>query len=90
MAFIATLTQGVGGVDTSNNRGIWVGTSSKDLHLVARSSEIIAGQTLTTPVSLSAFEKSSPIVWVGRFSGSTTAIISSVPEGCNDDGTAPR
>ncbi len=82
VGFIATLTQGVGGVDTTNNRGIWVGTSTKDLHLVVRSGELIAGQALTSPVSLSPLENRSPVVWVGRLSGTTTAIISSTAGDC--------
>jgi len=83
VAFIATLTQGVGGVDTSNNRGIWVGTSPADLHLVARSGQIIAGQTLIAPVVLAPLENRTAVVWRARLS-SATAIISSVAE-CDAD-----
>ena len=78
VVFIATLKQGVGGVDLSNNIGIWVGTSDADLHLVARSGESIGGKTLTRPLSLGPLEiKERPIVWLGRFSGNSTAIVSS-------------
>jgi hypothetical protein len=78
VAFIATLTFGVGGVDLTNNIGIWVGTSETDLHLVARTGEIIGGKTLTRPLSLGQLEiKGRPIVWLGRFSGNSTAIVSS-------------
>jgi len=79
VAFIATLKTGVGGVDASNNMGIWVGTSETDLHLVARSGEVIAGKTLTRPLSLGPLQINSerPIVWLGRFAGNSTAIVTS-------------
>jgi hypothetical protein len=78
VAFIATLTLGVGGVNTSNNSGIWVGTSDTDLHLLVRTGQIIAGKTLTRPLSLGQLElNESPVVWLGRFSGTSTAIVSS-------------
>jgi hypothetical protein len=86
VAFIATLTLGVGGVDLSNHMGIWVGTSETDLHLVARTGQIIAGKTLTTPEALGQLQMSgSPVVWRGRFSGFSTAIVSSdlEPQGNN-------
>ena len=80
VAFIATLTVGVGGVDASNNIGIWVGTSQTDLRLVARTGENIGGRTLTRPLSLGQLEfNNRPIVWFGRFAGNTTAIVSSDP-----------
>jgi hypothetical protein len=86
VAFIATLTPGVGGVDTSNNLGIWVGTSETDLHLVARSGQLIAGKTLTRPLSLGLLQINSdrPIVWLGRFGGNSTAIVSSAVDGESD------
>ena len=86
MAFIATLTLGVGGVDASNNIGIWVGTSDTDLHLVVRTGESIAGKTLARPLSLGPLEiKERPIVWLGRFSGNSTAIVSSdLDRECDD------
>ena len=86
VAFIGTLKQGVGGVDASNNIGIWVGTSDTDLHLVARTGESIAGKTLTRPLSLGPLEiKERPIVWLGRFSGNSTAIVSSDLDHESDD-----
>ena len=83
VAFIATLRAGVGGVDASNSMGIWVGTSETDLHLVARSGQIIAGKTLTRPLSLGPRQINSerPIVWLGRFAGNSTAIVSSDIDG---------
>lgn len=78
VAFIGRLTPGVGGVTTSNNVGIWVGTSETDLRLVARTGESISEKTLTGALSLGQVEiNDKTIVWLGRFSGNTTAIISS-------------
>ncbi len=78
VVFIATLTLGVRGVDTSNNVGIWIGTSETDLHLVARTSLNIAGKTLTRPLRLAPLNMDQHlIVWLGRFAGNATAIVSS-------------
>ena len=79
VAFIATLTPGAGGVDLSNNIGIWAGTSETDLHLLARTGQLIAGKTLTRPLSLGPLQLNSqrPIVWLGRFADNSTAIVSS-------------
>jgi hypothetical protein len=78
VAFIGTLALGVGGVDASNNTGIWVGTSETDLHLVARTGQVIAGKTLTSLEALGQLQVSgSPVVWRGRFSGFSPAIVSS-------------
>lgn len=78
VAFIGALTLGVGGVNTTNNIGIWVGTSDSDLHLLARTGQAIAGKTLTRPLSLGelAIDERS-LVWLGRFSVNSTAIVSS-------------
>jgi len=82
VAFIGTLALDVGGVDASNNMGIWVGTSETDLHLVARTGQIIAGKTLTRPEALGQLQVSgSPVVWRGRFSGFSQAIVSSDLDG---------
>jgi hypothetical protein len=86
VAFIATLTLGVGGVDTTNNIGIWVGTSETDLHLVARTGQTIAGKTLTSFLSLGQIETSErPVAWVGRFSGNSTAIVATSFDDESDD-----
>ncbi len=86
VAFIGTLTPGVGGVDLSNNIGIWVGTSETDLHLLARTGQLIAGKTLTRPLSLGQLQINSerPIVWLGRFADNSTAIVSSDVDGESD------
>jgi hypothetical protein len=83
VVFIATLTPGVGGVDLTNNIGIWVGTSETDLHLLARTGQVIAGKTLTRVLSLGPAQINSerPIVWIGRFADNSTAIVSSEVEG---------
>jgi len=83
VAFIATLTPGVGGVDLSNNIGIWAGTSETDLHLVARTGQLISGKTLTRPLRLGSLQINSerPIVWLGRFADNSTAIVSSDVDG---------
>jgi len=83
VAFIATLTPGVGGVDLSNNIGIWAGTSETDLHLLARTGQFVAGKTLTRPLSLGPLQINSerPIVWLGRFADNSTAIVSSDVDG---------
>lgn len=78
VVFIATLTIGVGGVDTSNNVGIWIGRSESDLHLVARTGQSVAGKTLTRPLSLAQLNMDQhSIVWLGRFAGNAVAIVSS-------------
>jgi hypothetical protein len=87
VAFIGTLALGVGGVDASNNMGIWVGTSETDLHLVARTGQVIAGKTLTRPEALGQLQMSgSPVVWRGRFSGFSSAIVSSDLDGESNAG----
>ena len=86
VAFIATLTSGVGGVDASNNMGIWVGTSETDLHLLARTGQLIAGKPLTRLLSLGPLQINSerPIVWLGRFADNSTAVVSSDVDGESD------
>jgi hypothetical protein len=79
VTFIGTLTPGVGGVDLTNNIGIWVGTSENDLRLVARSGQVIGGKTLTRPLNLGPVQINSdrPLVWIGRFADNSIAIVSS-------------
>ena len=76
VAFIATLALGVGGVDGTNNMGIWSGTSDSDLHLLVRTSDIIDGRTL---ISLPLFQmldmNERGVAWQGRFSGPSSAIV---------------
>jgi hypothetical protein len=74
LAILARLTIGVGGVDTTNNMGIWVGTQEAALHLVVRTGELITVNTLVRfqgPFDIS--EKG--VVWVGNFGGRSSAIV---------------
>ncbi|MFT3867908.1 MAG: hypothetical protein QM715_05360 [Nibricoccus sp.] len=74
LAILARLTLGVGGVDTTNNMGIWVGTSESNLRLVARSGETIEGRMLARfSGQLDLNEKS--VAWIGAFSDGTSAVV---------------
>jgi hypothetical protein len=54
--------------------------------LPVRTGQIIAGKTLTRPQTLGPVEMNeSPVVWLGRFSGPATAIVSSDLDGESDD-----
>ena len=87
VAFIATLTPGVGGVDLSNNMGIWVGTSEADLRLVVRTGEVIGDKVLTRlPTVFGQFDMNDHgIVWIGTFPSRATAVVFSRTCGENDD-----
>ena len=78
IAVIATLSVGVGGVNTSNNMGIWIGTSDEDLQLVVRTGDVIDGRVLTRLPQFSQgnqFEiNENGVVWVGTF-GTTKAVV---------------
>ena len=80
IAFIATLTFGVGGVNASNNMGIWIGTSDEDLQLVVRTGDAIDGRVLTRLPQFGQGNQfvinENDVVWVGTF-GTTKAIVSS-------------
>ena len=82
LAILAKLTIGMGGVDTTNNTGIWVGTSEADLHLVVRTGELIGDKTLVRlPDQFDIDEKG--VVWVGNFSGGSSAIVFTEFDGCH-------
>jgi hypothetical protein len=79
IAFVADLVVGEGGVDTSNNLGIWVGTTEDDLKLLVRTSDVINGNILTNipliDTTGDAFEmKGAGILWRGNF-GNTKALV---------------
>ena len=78
IAVIATLTVGVGGVNTSNNMGIWIGTSDQDLQLVVRTGDVIDGRVLTRLPQFSQGNQfvinENGIAWVGIF-GATKAVV---------------
>jgi hypothetical protein len=80
IAFIATLLPGVGGVDTSNNMGIWTGTSDEDLQLVVRTGDVINGNVLTRlskevdgPSQFDMNENG--VVWIGSFQSPAKEIV---------------
>lgn len=78
VAFVATLAVGVGGVDASNNRGIWIGASDDDLELVVRTGQVIGGNVLTRLPQFgqgNQFDMNqNGLLWVGSF-GSAKAIV---------------
>ena len=82
VAFIATLTLGVGGVDASNNQGIWIGTSDEDLQLVVRTGEVITGKVLTRlpQVGLgNQFDMNeNGVLWVGSFGPTKVVVFSRI------------
>jgi hypothetical protein len=87
VAFIGTLIPGVGGVDFSNNMGIWVGTSDADLQLVVRTGQVIDGKGLMRlPNGLGQFDMNDDaIVWIGTFSSRSTAVVFSRVRGESED-----
>ena len=88
VAFIATLAVGVGGVDFSNNRGIWIGNSDEDLQLVVRTGEVIDGNVLTgLPTDSAGFNEfdmnENALVWIGSFQSTGRAVVFSQIVGKN-------
>lgn len=80
VAFVGRLTTGVGGVDASNNVGIWVGTSAQDLQLVVRTGDVIGGKVLTSLPFRAAFGQQfgmneNGVVWVGGFRSGARAVV---------------
>lgn len=95
VAFIGTLIPGVGGVDSSNNMGIWVGTSDADLQLVVRTGQVIDGKVLMRlPSGLGQFDMNDDaIVWIGTFPSRSTAVVFSrtrAESGDSQDGDSNR
>jgi hypothetical protein len=90
VAFIARLAIGVGGVDHSNNKGIWIGTSEADLQLVVRMGDVIGGRVLTNIPSPVQFDMNTHgVVWIGDFTFPTRAIVFSGIVG-DDDADEPE
>ena len=87
VAFIATLTVGVGSVDSSNNKGIWIGTSDEDLQLVVRTGDVVGGNVLTSLPQFglgNQFDMNeNGVLWVGTF-GLAKAVVFSRILGEND------
>jgi len=83
VAFVASLAVGVGGVDFTNNMGIWIGTSDEDLQLVVRTGEVIDGKVLTRlptdPAGLTQFDMNeNAVVWIGTFRNARAIIFSRI------------
>jgi hypothetical protein len=84
VAFIASLTLGVGGVNTSNNLGIWIGKSEEDLKLVARTGDVIGGKVLTRLPQFDFLSHSfdineNDVLWVGTFGPAKAVVLSRIP-----------
>jgi hypothetical protein len=86
VAFIGTLTLGVGGVDLTNNVGIWIGSSASDLQLVARTGQLVDGQVLVAlPTAFGQFDMNDEgVVWIGTFPSRATAVVFSRVRGERD------
>lgn len=88
VTFIAKLAIGVGGVDSTNNTGMWTGTSEDDLHLVVRTGDIIGGNQLTdlrfagTGAGGQTFAvNENRILWRGSFGPVNALVLSQLPGG---------
>ena len=72
----------MGGVNTSNNAGIWIGTSDDDLQLVVRTGDVIDGRTLTRLPQLGQGSQldmnENSVLWVGTFGTAKAVILSGV------------
>ncbi len=88
VAFIALLTPGVGGVNASNNMGIWIGTSDEDLQLVVRTGDVIEGRVLTRIVQDAQAHQlavnENDVLWVANF-GTARAVVLSRVTGANEE-----
>jgi hypothetical protein len=82
VAFIATLTLGVGGVNTSNNTGLWIGSSDEDLQLIVRTGDIIDGKVLTRLPQVGPGNQldmnQNSVLWVGTFGLAKAVVLSRV------------
>jgi len=90
VAIIGRLALGVGGVNTTNNTGIWVGTSDADLQLVVRTSDVIGGNILTrlpgAAGGLNQFSMNqNSIAWIGTFGSSREIVVSRLLDADDND-----
>jgi len=91
VAFMARLTNGVGGVDSTNNMGIWIGTSEEDLQLVVRTGDVIGGNVLKSVpfqsgvISQQFGVNENGVLWIGGFQPPAKAIVFSRIVGRNED-----
>lgn len=86
VTFIARLATGVGGVDSTNNTGMWTGTSEDDLQLVVRTGEVIEGSNLTdlrfagTGAGGQTYAMNeNSILWRARFGPVNALVLSQIP-----------
>jgi hypothetical protein len=85
VAFVAKLAIGVGGVDSSNNMGIWIGTSDDDLRLLVRTGEVIGGNLLTD-LPFAGFSadghplgmNENRVLWRGNFGPARALVVSGI------------
>ena len=88
---MARLTNGVGGVDSTNNMGIWVGSSEEDLQLVVRTGDVIGGKVLKSlpfqsgVISQQFGVNENGVLWIGGFPSGAKAVVFSRIVGRNDD-----
>jgi hypothetical protein len=81
VAFVGTLTVGVGGVTAANNVGIWIGTSAEHLQLVVRTGDVIEGTVLTRlpfPGRADVQQldmNESALAWIGGFQSGVKAVV---------------
>jgi hypothetical protein len=76
VAVLARLAVGVGGVDLSNNKGLWIGTSEADLQLVVRTGDVIGGKVLTDIPNNVPFDMNKHgVAWLGTFTFPSRAIV---------------
>ena len=83
--FMATMLRGVGGVDPTNDMGVWGVDSTGALRLLFRKGDTLAGKTVKRFASLSAvlgspgvtrsFNSSGQVAWQAEFTDSHAAII---------------
>lgn len=77
VAFVGRLARGTGGVDRTNDAGIWVGTSERDLRLVVRTGDVVEGRPLLSVPGrfglLGASRRS--LAWVAGFAANATAVV---------------
>ncbi|WP_321471936.1 choice-of-anchor tandem repeat NxxGxxAF-containing protein [uncultured Paludibaculum sp.] len=85
VAFTAKLATGMGGVDSSNNTGIWMGTSDEDLQLLVRTGAVIGGNVLTDLRFAGASAGGHPlavdedsVLWRGSFGPVNALVVSRI------------
>ncbi len=76
VAFVAKLTPGFGDANSSNDIGIWVGSSAADLHLVARTGDSI-GENNLLQIGGQLKLAGKGVAWIGGFSDGTVSIVHS-------------